>query len=410
MDLNSKFVLMKTFKIQPRNMEGQSSSFHSNAHTDETTIKRKMQTPTREKGKLPTSAFNHDHKTGSSKSSSVNKSFRQRNKSMDENMHTLEMYSLRLAVSEFSAFLDNEIFRVRTEADLQKHEIMTLFEELYQRLARKLNYLQNYVEQQVTSVMEQLTTEKEKIDQAIVCVDSFLESNAENTSAVDVQVLREAIECDFKGIPSSISVPQIIDPHELIDNFTALIEGHICRQEIAVDRESCLRFCESTATSNVHSRGDFDHTVLQANMNILNKRTNVKDLSTDLFSKGSTHLSGLQSEFDVNPKMKQQSYDGYSFDQRLQANQGNSLVDKPKYSTKDTVENSLRQKSRSSAKLKSNSKLSEQCLDDDSYRSKSQKETGTGLKFSIDLECYETMEAILPQPILHIDEQDENED
>ena len=410
MDLNSKIVLMKTFKIQPRNKEGQLGCMPENLQNGESTVKRKMHTPTRHKGRLADSELLLENKTRSSKNSSVNKSFKHRNKSIGENIHMQQMYNLRLTASEFSAFLDNEIFRVRTEADLQKHEISMLFEDLYQRLARKLNYLQNYIEQQVSSVMSQLASEKEKIDQAMLCVDSFLENNAEMTSAVDVQVLQEAIECDFKNIPTSISVPQVVDPHELIDTFIALIEGHICRQEITVDKATCLRFCESTLNSNNLSRADLDHTVLQPNMNILNKRTAMRDLSTELFSKGSTHLSGLQSDFEINSKIKQQSHDAYSFNERSNFNYANSMLDDPVHTAIGLADNSLRQKSRSSTKLKSTSRQSDQCLEDDSFRSKSQKETGSALKFSVDLECHETMEAILPQPILYIDEQDEHED
>ena len=416
MDLNSKFVLMKTFKIQPRSQAEQMAKAEQGLSDREKQKRRKVSTPLSLKSKMVISELLEGTKTKSSTTGQQGKSTRSKNRSYVDNSHAQVMYNMRLAASDFSAFLDNEMFRIRTEADRQKHEIVCSFEELCQRLARKLNYLQNYVEQQVAAVLCKFSEEKTKLDEALICVDQFLEKNAGESTIYDVQALQEALVCDFKDLPSSISIPEVVDPEELLETFTALIEGHICRQEIKIDLKSCESFLAKTSNHSELSDMVVSQSILRVNQNAMNQCRAAKHQATMLLESDFSKPAAFHHAISHSGKPKQKSYDGNAIRPTPDLLANTQLSTSPAGPATPHLEYALRRKSRSSTKLPIEPARPEIDLRTTSREPKPFKEEEkvlflpSPIKMSLDLECHETMDAILPRSILHIEELDESED
>lgn len=404
---------MKTFKIQPRKHAEAAAKPEVGLSDRDYTKRKKIGTPLSLKSKGGISDLLDNSKIKADDTSPPSKSTRSKNRSIVDNGNMQAMYNLRLTASEFSAFLDNEVFRIRTEADRQKHAVAACFEELGQRLARKFNYLQNYVEQQVTAVICRFAEEKAKLDEALACVDQFLDQNAEQATALDVQALQEALVCDFKGLPTAISVPEVIDSEELFQTFKSLLEGHICRQEIQVNIKACESFQAKTYNQTDLSEILASQSILRVNQNALNQERPFKNMTNIMLDNDFSKSSAYQPAGPYNTKPKQKSYDGNSM------KNGTEPLEKVKRRCQAApagpatpfLEYSLRRKSRSSTKLETpkadkddpqNTRdLPDKKLADHSYPSEA--------KLSLDLECHENMDAILPRSILHIPELDEED-
>lgn len=417
MDLNSKFVLMKTFKIQPRKHAETTNRPEAGLKEREILKKKK---PGVSLGLKSRNAFSELFEASKSRVETTGpfaKSTRSKNKSFIENSNVHSIYNLRLTASEFSAFLDNEMFRIRTEADRQKHDIIACFEELNQRLARKLNYLQNYVEQQVAAVLGKFTEEKTKLDEALFCVDKFLERNADETTAMDVLALQEVLVCDFKELPSSISIPEIVDTQELFQTFSALLEGHVCRQEIRVDVRTCELFAIRTAKINDPMETASAQKTLRNNQNALNQEKSPKVLANLVLEGDSSKASvyhGYQMVGSHNNKLKQKSYDANSVKVALEFVSNIQKSALPAGPATPRLDRSCRRKSRSITKLDvTKTELDLQAplkeLAKPREVAKIKAAPQLSVQMSLDLECHETMDAILPRAITHIEELEEED-
>lgn len=406
---------MKTFKIQPRKQAEATAKPEAWLSDRQNTKRKKIGTPLSLKSKGVISDLLENSKIKAANTSPPSKSTRSKNRSFIDNGNAHTMYNLRLTASEFSAFLDNEVFRIRTEADRQKYAVSVCFEELGVRLARKLNYLQNYVEQQVTAVIGRLAEEKTKLDQALTCVDQFLEYHAEQATILDVQTLQEALVCDFKDLPSSISIPEVVDSHELFQTFNALLEGHVCRQEIQVNAEAFDSFLAKT--TNIFDLSDHmvSQSILRVNQNAMNQAKPVKTRAHIVLESDFSRSSVYQQ---ASGKPKQKSYDGHGVkaSPKLPATRQQGQAS-PAGPATPYLEYALRRKSRSSTKLESPKadpdarhplfKATGPHIDP--YQDGDDAETETEGRLgqagmSLDLECHENMDAILPRSILHIEE------
>lgn len=160
---------------------------------------------------------------------------RPKNRSLVENPNVQNLYKIRAQASEMSARLDNEMFRVRSECDLQKKDTEIVFQELTNRLARKLNYLKNFAESQVSSILSILNDEKKRLDIAITELDAFLDLNSEGVTCRDVLSVSQNLYTDPASLSSTLFMPQVVDRDALFDTFNALLDGHVCRKDLKVD-------------------------------------------------------------------------------------------------------------------------------------------------------------------------------
>jgi hypothetical protein len=426
---------MKTFKIQPRSAVDQASS-----HL-EVLQALKVKTPNKQTLKTQNtqnSVLSKTHIVSRSKSPpciDTPKGSRQKNKSLVENPHTHTIYNLRIASSECSALLDNEIFRIKAEAEVQKREVLTHFEELCQRLARKLNYLQNYIEQQVSYVVTRLAEQKNRLDQSILNLDQFMDSSSQSASLNDVHALQKSLSLNLQDLPNFIPLPTVVDPEEMLSTFGSLVEGHVCKKEIKIDLECFSHYNQKILQRNEMVRQP-SSSILKANINALN--TCPKDEAHD--SNKSRLEVKIAQMLEVG-RTKQKSYDAVASkikgssqgiiigqekakaslreSQACSSEQRTPLLSKvyqskgvivPKQEGKNLIFNQPTYKAENISSNCYDSRNEEISDSSDLKMSDQLKLPSSNLQFSVDLQCHENMEVILPRPITHIEEVEGEED
>lgn len=376
---------MRTFKIQPRNPFESLSACTVITHQKKEPVKKRVQTPSSHKGKIREEAEMSEKKSYSPTESG--RPTRQRNKSLIDNPHTQTLLEMRVLASECSAYLDNEIFRLRTESDLQTREVLTVFEDLCQRMARKLNYLKNYIEQQMAGVFSKITLEKARLDSVLEKLDTFLEEKPGSATLQDVLTIRSSLTIENKELVDQIVFPRIADPEELLETFGALLEGHIWRKEVDFDCQKVKEY-----NKRIFECSGFKGSVIKAMEN--HQRTKQKSVDAEgrhkIFHPQTVlqQVSSLENNSNLGNKLM-------ALEEITQAAVNKKQIVFPSGLGIDPLVKKLSQKPQ---------------LDSQTQQSSEQMESTDQLfpKESLDLECHENMEAILPRPITHIEEQEED--
>ena len=366
---------MKTYKIQPREQNDHTGA--GSLYGNQLLLPRKRQamTPTSERPKLDVEGmFGRDKSFVTAQSKVGGRLSKHKNKSLVENPYSELLSNLRIMATECSALLDNEMFRLKTEAEIQRQEVMEIFEDLGNRLMRKLNYLNNYIDQQLNMVLKSLMSEKQKLDDSLEYIDRVLESKSQTVTSNEIFQIQQSLMVTNIDIPAKITFPQIADSDELYQTFTGLIEGHICKKEIEIghigvvehnnrigslfDIENNCRFVNTTS-SNIH-------------------RDRLMDFS----------------------RSKQKSYDVK--DNRIKYNTTMGVYGKPR-NTVDHLYGIMNKMTKDKKEHRSINR------NPTPKNFKVLTQSSSEAKSTVDLECHEAMEAILPRAITHIEEESEEE-